>query len=221
MRQTLTNRHYNLTKFLACHEKWDCNFTKYCAPCNGTIQHRSNFTKYCACHEKWRAKIWQKTPTALCSRFEHDSEHDPRMIRPWTRQSATRTFAKVVFHAWRSSFIPTFRTPGHSKFHQILRVQRKVTAQLHQIVRRLQKVTLRQEYCTLDRTIPWLNYSLNELFNPWLNFSLAGFYLDRALPWLNYSLTDFFLDWTIDLLQEWIISLVLKLRNSEFCSKLW
>lgn len=75
VRQTLTNRHCNVTKFFTCHEKWDCNFTKYCA-CRAKLQSTTN---YCPCNKKvtlqphqvlrlprnWCAKMWQKRQVTL------------------------------------------------------------------------------------------------------------------------------------------------------------
>ena len=75
------------------------------------------------------------------------SEHDPRMIRPWNRQSATRLANEVTFRARRDhvllkkTYLAHWRSGSLSKFHQILRLPRKVTLELHQILRLPQKMT--------------------------------------------------------------------------------
>ena len=80
-----------------------------------------NLTKYCACHAKWLSKIstkflqnrWNVIYNArpIRDRFEHD----PTMIRPWNRQSATRLATEVTFRAPHEHFVlknATFRAPA-------------------------------------------------------------------------------------------------------------
>ena len=81
------------------------------------------------------------------------SDHDPRMIRPWSENDPTmkpslrnpprnrgyfsrppRAFCIEKYNISRSGY--------HSKFHRILRLPRKVTLQLHQILRLPRKMTL-------------------------------------------------------------------------------
>ena len=66
---------------------------------------------------------------------------------------------------------------------------------------------------SLDWKSPWLNCALTELF-----------LLDWTTQWLNYSVSElliyFMSDWTSHWLNFWSISLVVKLRTSESCSKL-
>ena len=81
------------------------------------------------------------------------SDHDPRMIRPWSDHDPTmkpsvrnpprnrgsfsrppRAFCIEKYNISRSGY--------HSKFYRILRLPRKVTLELHQILRLPRKVTL-------------------------------------------------------------------------------
>ena len=52
------------------------------------------------------------------------SEHDPKMIRPWTRQSATRIATEITFRAHHEHFLlkkeHNSRSGYHSNFHQML-----------------------------------------------------------------------------------------------------
>ena len=80
-----------------------------------------NLTKYCACHAtKFRRNLFKTdeksfTMRGRSERFRDNSEHDPRMIRAWNRQSATRLATEVTFHAHREHFVwknATFRAPA-------------------------------------------------------------------------------------------------------------
>ena len=57
------------------------------------------------------------------------SEHDPTMIRAWTRQSGTRPATEVIFRAYQADFVwqnkTFFRSVYHSNVH--LRLPRKVS----------------------------------------------------------------------------------------------
>ena len=76
---------------------------------------------------------------------------DPRMIRPWNRQPATRLATEVTFRAPEQHFVlkkyNISRSGYHSKFHRILRLPRKVTPQLHQILRLPRKITFIIDPC--------------------------------------------------------------------------
>ena len=66
----------------------------------------SNLTKYGACREKWHSMVaeaansWKVIKNA--GTIRPWSERDPRMIRPWTRQSATRLATEVTFRTYLS-----------------------------------------------------------------------------------------------------------------------
>ena len=81
----------------------------------------SNLTKYCACHAKWPPNIGQKFAENKWNAISNArpirewSDHDPRMIRPWTRQSATRRATEVTFHTHQEQIllkITTFPAPA-------------------------------------------------------------------------------------------------------------
>ena len=75
----------------------------------------SNITKYCACHEKWLSKISIKfLENSWSVIYNAGPIRDPRMIREWNHQSATR-LATEVFRAHHEHFLiknTTFRTPA-------------------------------------------------------------------------------------------------------------
>ena len=108
------------------------------------------------------ARFQRKSPKTAETSFpmRGRSEHDPTIIRPWNRQSATRLATEVTFRTHHEhfllkntrfcaqSYIQTFTKccTCHQKvllqLHQILRLPRKVTLELHQVVRLPRKVTL-------------------------------------------------------------------------------
>ena len=109
------------------------------------------------------------------------SEHDPSMkpsVRnpPRNRGYFSRPPRAVCIEKYNIS-----RSGYHSKFHQILRLPRKVTLELHQILRLPRKVTFE----SANRAITWLSYYLTDLL------------LDWAMTWLSYDLTELWLDWAI------------------------
>ena len=76
---------------------------------------------YRARHAKWRPKIWQKFAENSWNVIHNAwplrewSDHDPTMIREWTRQSSTRRATKVTFRACHEHFVwknTTFRAPA-------------------------------------------------------------------------------------------------------------
>ena len=73
-------------------------------------------------------------------------DHDPSMIRTHTPSSRTRPFDEVTFRASETHFVLKNYNMSRSgylpRFHQILRLPRKVTLQDHQILRLPRKVTL-------------------------------------------------------------------------------
>ena len=100
---------------------WSSSHMKRYLQCAEQKVSLSKLTKYCACHEKWPSRIskkfaengWNVISNARPIRAW--SEHDPRMIRPWNRQSATRLATEVTFHAHHEHFVlknTTFRAPA-------------------------------------------------------------------------------------------------------------
>ena len=108
----------------------------------------SKLTKYCACHAKWPPNIYQK--------FDENSWNvisNARPIRAWSEtvprmnpsvrnpprkqgylSRSGRVFSSEKYNVSRSGYL--------SKFHQVLRLPRKVPLDLHQILRLSRKVTL-------------------------------------------------------------------------------
>ena len=115
----------------------------------------SNLTKYCACHEKWHCKISEKISKnrwnviSNAGTIREWSEHDPRMIRPWSdHKNANRNpprnrgYFSSSPRAFSIEKCNVSRPILHSNIHQVLRLPRKVTLELHQILRLPRKVTL-------------------------------------------------------------------------------
>ena len=82
----------------------------------------SNLAKYCACHEKWHCKISKKISKNRWNVISNAgpirpwSEHDPTIIRPWNRQSATRLATEVTFRTHHEHFLlknTTFRAQSY------------------------------------------------------------------------------------------------------------
>ena len=104
----------------------------------------SKLTKYCACHAKWPSNIWQK--------FAENSWNVISNARPIRDRSETvsvspqpATQPRLLFRSGRTVCIEKYnisRSGYLSKFHQILRLPRKVTLELHQVLRLPRKVTL-------------------------------------------------------------------------------
>ena len=134
------------------------------------------------------------------------SEHDPRMIRPWSCQSATRRATEVTFHAQHAVSFEKYNIPRsgyHSKFHQMLPLRQKVTPQHHHILHQPQKVTLvlhqtmhlpqkvtlaLQQIVHLPRKVTIVSL----LFFDFLLISLLFLFI-----LLSYYLTELVLDWTL------------------------
>ena len=100
---------------------WSSSHMKRYLQCAEQQVSLSKLTKYCACHEKWPSRIskkfaengWNVISNARPIRAW--SEHDPSMIRPWNRQSATRLATELTFHAHHEHFVlknTTFRAPA-------------------------------------------------------------------------------------------------------------
>ena len=118
--------------------------------CAGQRVSLPNLTKYCACHAKWFSKISKKflqnrLNVIYNARPIRDrSENDPRMIRPWNRQPATRLATEVTFQADHEHFVlKNLRAPAIiPNFTEYCACHEKVTRQLHQILRLPRKVNV-------------------------------------------------------------------------------
>ena len=141
------------------------------------------------------------------------SEHDPRPIRPWNRQSATRLATEVTFHASHEHFVlknTTFRAPAiippnsapATKSDTWTSANRAITWLSYEFIELL-----------LDWAMTWLSYDLTELWldwaMTWLSYDLTELWLDWAMTWLSYDLTELWLDWAItwlsyDLTELWL-----------------
>ena len=115
----------------------------------------SKLTKYCACHAKWPLNVWQKfaenrwNVISNAGTIREWSEHDPRMIRPWSdHENANRNPPRKwgYFSSSPGPFsIVKYNVSSpilHSNIHQVLRLPQKVTLDLHGILPLPQKVTL-------------------------------------------------------------------------------
>ena len=100
---------------------WSLTQMKRYLQCAEQHASKSKLTKYCACHEKWPSKISKKfaengwNVISNARPIREWSDHDPTMIRPWNRQSATRLATEVTFHAHHEHFVlknTTFRAPA-------------------------------------------------------------------------------------------------------------
>ena len=112
----------------------------------------SKLTKYCACHAKWPSNIWQKfaenswnvisNARPIPSMIRAWSDHDPRpfpSVRNPPRNRGYFSRSGLAFCIGKCNI----SSSGYlSKFHQVLRLPRKVTLQLHQVLRLPRKVTL-------------------------------------------------------------------------------
>ena len=130
-------------------------------------------TKYCACHAKWPLNVWQKCAENRWNVISNAgtirawSEHDPRMIRPWSdHENANRNPPRKWGYFSRSPRFEPNLTFKHSpsaapatksntwhwpntapttkvtlELPQILPLPRKVTLDLHQVLHLPRKVT--------------------------------------------------------------------------------
>ena len=141
------------------------------------------------------------------------SEHDPSMIRDRSRQSTTRRANRDLSRAGRPFSIAKYnisRSGYLSKFHQVLRLPRKVPLDLHQVLRLPRKVTLElHQVLRLPRKVPLdlhqvvrlsrkVTLDLRQVLRLAQNVSLDStitqqFYyltlllLSDSIPWLYYS----------------------------------
>ena len=116
--------------------------------------------KYCACHAKWLSKIlhkflenrWNVNYNARPIR-DH-SETIPSMKPSLRNPPRNRGYFSRPPQAFCIEKYNVSCSGYHSKFHQILRLPRKVTLQLHQILRLPRKMTLeRHQIMHLPRKV--------------------------------------------------------------------
>ena len=102
----------------------------------------SNTTKYCACHEILSSRCQRKIPELLPP-IERRFEDNPTMkssSRTCRFGDLTRPILETHF-VWKNNYNIS-RSGYLSKFHEKLRLPRKVTLQLHQILRLPRKMSL-------------------------------------------------------------------------------
>ena len=131
---------------------WSSSHMKRHFQCEEQQMSPSKLTKYCACHAKWPSNIWQKFAENSWNVISNArpirpwSEHDPRPFRDRS-ETVPRPFPSVRYFS-RSGLAfcigkCNISSSGYlSKFHQVLRLPRKVTLELHQVLRLPRKVTL-------------------------------------------------------------------------------
>ena len=160
------------------------------------------------------------------------SEHDPTMIRPWNRQSATRLATEVTFHAHHEHFVlknTTFRAPAiipnfteycachekwHSNFTKCCACHEKWHLHFTKYCACHEKWHSNfTKYCACheNRAITWLSYYLTELWLDWpvswLSYYLTELWLDWAMTWLSCDLTELWRDWAItELWLDWAMT---------------
>ena len=168
--------HLTFTKYCACHEKLHLTCTKYCAchtewlACLILVTYETSFPMRGATNVTLQTHQILRLPrtmtiqhlTEIC--WKQLKRHfqcaaDPTMIRPWSdhdprpfpsvrnpprnrgyRSRSGRAFCIEKYNISRSGYL--------SKFHQVLRLPRKVTLDLHQVLRLSRKVHLTfTKYC--------------------------------------------------------------------------
>ena len=105
----------------------------------------SNITKYCACHEILSLRCQRKIPELLPP-IERRSEDNPTMIRAWcddiSHPPLPRPYSSHLADAFCMEKYNTSRSGYLPKFHEMLRLPRKVTLHLHQILPLPRKMNL-------------------------------------------------------------------------------
>ena len=141
---------------------------------------------------------------------------DSTMIRAWTRHLATSRSPWLLSALWGRICIENYnlsRCGYLPKFHQILRLERKVTLQHHQILCLPRKVTLQhhQILClprkvTLQQDqIVHLPRRVTELLLYW-TVTLLSCYLTEVLLW--WTVPKLLLDWTVTWLNCYLTELL-------------
>ena len=129
-------------------QAWSSSHMKRHFQCAQKQMSPSKLTKYCACHAKWPSNIWQKfaenswNVISNARPIRDRSETVPRPFAsvrnpPRNRGYSSRSGRTVCIEKYNIS-----RSGYLSKFHQVLRLPRKVTLELHQVLRLPRKLTL-------------------------------------------------------------------------------
>ena len=160
------------------------------------------------------------------------SEHDPTMIRPWNRQSATRLATEVTFHAHHEHFVlknTTFRAPAiipnlteycacHEKWHlnftKYCACHEKWHLNFTKYCACHEKWHLHfTKYCACHEK--WhFNFTKycachENRAVTWLSYDSTELLLDWAMTWLSCDLTELWLDWPVTWLSYYLTELLL------------
>ena len=123
---------------------WSASHMKRHLHCAEQAKSPSNLTKYCACHEICKFKISAESPwiaSANRKTIRRHSDDNPTL----KSSSRTRRFGDLTSHLGDAFCMEKYnisRSAYLSKFHEVLRLPRKVTFQLQQILRLPRKITL-------------------------------------------------------------------------------
>ena len=118
---------------------WSASHMKRHLQCAEQAKSPSNLTKYCACHEILSSRFQRKIPELLPPIERRFDDHPTTIRRPSGDHPTTnRHLAPAASEPpWRRILYGKnniSRSGYLSKFHQVLRLPRKVTLQLHQIL---------------------------------------------------------------------------------------
>ena len=119
----------NFTKYCAYHEKWHLNFTKYCA------YHEKwhlNFTKYCAYHAKWHLNF-----TKYCAYHAKSHLNFTKYCAYHAKCHLNFTKYCAYHEKWHLTFTNycAYHAKWHLKLYQVVRLPRKVTVDLSDLLR--------------------------------------------------------------------------------------
>ena len=112
--------HSNLTKYCACHAKWLARLILTTYGTSFTMRGATSVTFQPHQILRLPRKMITQNLTEICWKqvkrhLNGRSEHDPSMIRAWTRRPATRRATEVTFRARHKHFVlkhATFRAPA-------------------------------------------------------------------------------------------------------------
>ena len=194
---------------------WSCSHMKRHLQCAEQQHSPSNLTKYCACHAKWHSKIWTKSTENGWSVMYNAR---PTMIRTWNcktepaRSWSLRFSPGNAFHFCIENYNIS-RSGYLSKFHQILRLPRKVTVHDHQMLRLPRTVTLRHhQILCLPRKVA--QQSPNAALATKSDIATSPSIVpatksDRTVTFLNCCFTELLLYWAATLLLlYWAVTLL-------------
>ena len=127
---------------------WSSSPLKRHFQCEEQQMSPSKLTKYCACHAKWPSNISQKFAENSWNVISNArpirpwSDHDPRPFPSVRNPPRNRAYLSRSGRAFCIEKYNISRSGYLSKFHQVLRLPRKVTLDLHQVLRLSRKVPL-------------------------------------------------------------------------------